>query len=318
MTRPLDTKCLAGAIDYYAGQFLLPERRHPHNRERLVGGPRFVVKDLYNLTFKDEFEVIVEGILGTLQGPALDRFVAQTKEVFEPRDDQVFEELLREKLAVDLNGDHIEGAIGTTQVHQMRIVGRKAIVTRSGEAKVVDELWPIYAGEQEERANNSKVVDPLPDTTQPLAVGAAVSRLSYDVTAAGLNAMADKWDDGTDAAIIQGRTGAAPATVETAATGTLLFQLTGSDPFFGNAADQNPDAQVDAAAITSDSSADATGTLGYCRDFTTNDGATPLTALADGNAGTVDEVHQFNTAEIVAGAQVDMTSRTIKQLEAGT
>ena len=95
----------------------------------------------------------------------------------------------------------------------------------------------------------------------------------------------DACDAGTGAALLRIYTGGAPANVDDAATGTLLGTLVMSDPAFGAASDQDPGAQAAASAITSDTSADATGVAGYYRVWTSNDGATPLNAVMQGSAG---------------------------------
>lgn len=59
--------------------------------------------------------------------------------------------------------------------------------------------------------------------------------------------------------------GAAPADVDSAASGTLLAELTMAADAFGAASDDGTNSTVTAASITDDSSADATGTAGYFR-----------------------------------------------------
>jgi hypothetical protein len=84
-----------------------------------------------------------------------------------------------------------------------------------------------------------------------------------------------------------------------------------TDPAFGAAADAAPGAIATAATITGDSSADATGTAGYCRASSTTDGATPLDDHIDGEAGASGADFNFNTVSIVSGASVDITAFTV-------
>ena len=76
------------------------------------------------------------------------------------------------------------------------------------------------------------------------------------------NSGADAPDAGSGAALLRIYTGSAPSNVDDAASGTLLGTLVLSDPAFGAAADQNPGARAAASAVTSDTSADASGTAG--------------------------------------------------------
>jgi hypothetical protein len=100
-------------------------------------------------------------------------------------------------------------------------------------------------------------------------------------------------------------TGAQPATPETAASGTLLCELTMNATAFGAAAA----GVITAAAITSDASADSTGTAGWFRIFK-SDGTT---AVIDGSITTTGGGGQIEmpTTAIVALAQVDCTALTI-------
>src|SRR5690606_18338803 len=79
----------------------------------------FVLQELQNVTYKDEFEFLMGGdgcIKDYLGKKALQEFEKAAKERVAPREDAVFHALLREKLAIDPNGKHIEGAIGKVQV----------------------------------------------------------------------------------------------------------------------------------------------------------------------------------------------------------
>jgi len=141
------------------------------------------------------------------------------------------------------------------------------------------------------------------------------TRISNEVALLMADACVDNLDEGAGAAVIQGRTGAQPAGADTATSGTNLFTLVCSDPAFGNAADGAPGGVATASAVTDDSSADATGTLGYCRASSTADGATPADDHIDGEAGTSGADFNFNTLAIVSGATVSLTSWTVTMPE---
>ncbi len=141
------------------------------------------------------------------------------------------------------------------------------------------------------------------------------TRISNECALLACDAVVDNLDEGAGAAVIQGRTGAQPADPDTAVSGTLLFTLVCSDPAFGAAADDAPGGKATASAITDDTSADATGTLGYCRASSTADGAAPADDHIDGEAGVSGADFNFNTVAIVSGATVSMTSWTVTMPE---
>lgn len=66
------------------------------------------------------------------------------------------------------------------------------------------------------------------------------TRIANAAAAAAVNSVVDLLDGGAGAGYIEIRTGAQPASVGTAASGTLLGTLTLSDPAFGNATSANP------------------------------------------------------------------------------
>lgn len=100
-------------------------------------------------------------------------------------------------------------------------------------------------------------------------------------------------------------TGAMPATPETAASGTLLAELTLNATAFGAAAA----GVATASAITSDTSANATGTAGWARLFRSNGTSAGLDGdcTATGGGGFC----ELNSTAISAGAEVQCTSMTI-------
>jgi len=117
---------------------------------------------------------------------------------------------------------------------------------------------------------------------------------------------------GSTAANIAIRTGAQPADPDSAETGTLLATLVCSDPMFTGATDAAPGALLTASAITSDTSADATGTAGYFRIKATGTGADDV---ADGECGTSGSDLNFNTTAITSGSTVSITSFTVTHPE---
>lgn len=121
---------------------------------------------------------------------------------------------------------------------------------------------------------------------------------------AAANAIVDLLDAGSGAGIIRIYTGSQPASANDAASGTLLGTLTLTDPAFGNAAT----GVATASAITSDTSADATGTAGWFRALD-SDAATvidgSITATGGGGDLTLDSV------SIVAGGTIAVTSWTV-------
>lgn len=330
MSRTLDLVTLDGAARHYAAAFLRPDREHAGV---LVEGPNFVVNEFYKLTFKDEFDYVLAACREWMSKQAIKQLEQLANGVFKPRSDATFHKLLADKLAIDPDGAHIPGKVGTTQVHGARHVGSTIIEVetpesiryrkrmgldkshRRTEQKAVPAYWPIYAGETEERIAGSDAVDPLLAGTPGLPLGATNTRISNEVAILACDAIVDNLDEGTGAAVIQGRTGAQPTDPDTAVSGTLLFTLVCSDPAFGAAADAAPGATATASAVTSDTSADATGTLGYCRVSATNDGSTPLDDHIDGEAGTSGADFNFNTVSIVSGATVSLTSWTVTMPE---
>lgn len=130
----------------------------------------------------------------------------------------------------------------------------------------------------------------------------AVLRLGTPVR----NAMATAWGAQANGGTIQIRSGTMPATPETAATGTLLATLTFSATAFGAPSTGT----VTAAAITGDTSADATGTAAWFRVLSSGavaqwDG--DVTVTGGGGAITLDSV------SLVQGGAVNLTSLTLAQ-----
>lgn len=102
-------------------------------------------------------------------------------------------------------------------------------------------------------------------------------------------------------------TGSQPATADTAASGTLLGTLTLSADAFAAAAS----GAIALNSVTSDTTADASGTAGYCRFYRTGD-----TAPGSAGNGTTDrrmdlligtDIAMDNTA-VVAGGTIALSA----------
>lgn len=305
--RALDTATLNQAIRDYAGIFLLPSQWSKRNPKVAVNGRDWVVQSMYNFHFKDEFDYVLNGMSKWLGEDAYKEFKAATKDVFTPRSKDVFEQLLAEKLAVRPDGSKIAGAVGTVNIGDI-IVGHRPKLLKLASGREVTLLKPVkkpvYAGQE-----------------NLFGTGALNMNISAELGIAGLDAIVDWLDsDGAGVAVLHGRTGAQPADPDAATTGTLLFENAMAATAFGAAADQ-ADGTIDAAAaaIGDDTSADATGTLGYMRCSSTSGGtvATIVDDHIDGEAGTSGADFNFNTVSIVSGATVSITAWTIT-LDQGT
>ena len=112
------------------------------------------------------------------------------------------------------------------------------------------------------------------------------------------NAFADDLNNG----YLRIYSGSQPATVDTAASGTLLAELR----FSATSESGISNGVITFAAITSDTAADATGTAGYFRALK-SDGTT---AVWDGSVSTSGATLNLNSTAIQINAQVDVTSLT--------
>ena len=121
---------------------------------------------------------------------------------------------------------------------------------------------------------------------------------------AGCDGIADEVDAGAGAGTIAIRTGAPPTNPGDADSGTLLGTLTCSDPAFGAAST----GVCTASAITSDTSADATGVAGHFRIYD-SDSVVILQGTAGEAADSPDMV--FDDKNIVIGGTIAISSLTI-------
>ena len=127
-------------------------------------------------------------------------------------------------------------------------------------------------------------------------------RLSTAARNAACNAIVDLLDAGTGAGTLAIRTGAQPTNVGDADTGTLLGTLTWSDPAFGNAST----GVATASAVTSDTSADASGTAGHFRAKDSD-----ANICWDGTCGQGSGDLSFDNSTIVAGGVIAVSSFTV-------
>lgn len=132
--------------------------------------------------------------------------------------------------------------------------------------------------------------------------------ISNAVARSMLTAFITANDAGT-AAVINIYSGTPPSDADAAlSSNTLLAQLTMNATSFGAAADTGSGAaRITANSITSDSSADATGTATFFRILTQSGG----TVIAQGTCGTTSADLILNTVAISAGSTVAISTATI-------
>jgi hypothetical protein len=134
---------------------------------------------------------------------------------------------------------------------------------------------------------------------------AADPRLSNAAASAAADAVVDLIDAGAGAGTIKIYDGTIPTNANTAiGSQVLLATLTFSDPAFGAASN----GVATASAITSDSSADATGTASWARIADSNGNT-----VMDVTVGTSGEDINFNTVSFVSGATIAISSLTYTQ-----
>lgn len=138
---------------------------------------------------------------------------------------------------------------------------------------------------------------------------------NFNITNSVAQDMADAFTAALDAgtaAIIRIYDGTQPTDADTAiGAQVLLAELTMSATSFGAATDAAPGAIITANSITSDSSANATGTATWFRMLTQAGG----TVIADGSVGTSSADLVMNTVSITSGSIVSITAFTITMPE---
>ena len=108
---------------------------------------------------------------------------------------------------------------------------------------------------------------------------------------------------------VKAYTGAQPATVETAASGTLLGTIVLADPA-GSVSGVDGSLTVNAAGSTRDESADASGEIGYVR-LTDGDDVGILDLPVQAGTLPVSGYAVFNTLTVVAGGPIELVSLVI-------
>lgn len=107
---------------------------------------------------------------------------------------------------------------------------------------------------------------------------------------------------------VDARSGTQPASVDAAISGTQLAKIIYNDPAFGAAADGAPGgvATADTSPAMQETSAPASGTVGYCRVCDGSD-----VGIIDGEAGTSGSDFNFDNTSINVGQTVTLTSHTV-------
>lgn len=127
------------------------------------------------------------------------------------------------------------------------------------------------------------------------------TRLSTAARNAACNGVVDLLDAGSGAGYIQIRDNTQPTNVGDADNGNLLGTCPFSDPAFGNAAT----GVATAGAITSDTSADASGTAGHFRAKDSDNNI-----IFDGTCGQGSGDMNFDNNVIVAGGVIAISDMT--------
>ena len=130
-------------------------------------------------------------------------------------------------------------------------------------------------------------------------------KISNAARSAACDGIVDLIDGGAGAGTIEIRTGGPPTNVADADSGTLLAVLTFSDPAFGAASN----GVATASSITSDSSANASGTAGHFR--VKDSSGTVICQGTCGDAGDAPVDMQFDNKSIVLGGIVGVSSFTV-------
>lgn len=132
------------------------------------------------------------------------------------------------------------------------------------------------------------------------------TRLAALSASAAADAVVDRLDAGSGPGVVQVRTGAQPATPDTAATGTLLATFTLADPAYGSAAS----GVAALAGAPRSTTGVAAGTAGWFRALDST-GA----AVFDGTVGATGSGAQLemNTTTVSVGLDLSMTALAYTQ-----
>lgn len=134
-------------------------------------------------------------------------------------------------------------------------------------------------------------------------------RYSIDAIEAAHLALLALIDAGATPGKVKAYTGSQPATVETAATGTLLGTVTLADPA-GTVSGTTGALTIDVPGSTRDESADASGDIGYVR-VTDGDDVGILDLPVQAGTSPVSGYAVFNTLTVVAGGPIELVSLVI-------
>lgn len=126
------------------------------------------------------------------------------------------------------------------------------------------------------------------------------------VAVAMATAILTAMDAGTQP-VVEIYSGTAPVDADAAITGTLLASLLCNATSAGSVAASGQNGRLTFAAITPDSSADATGTATHFRIKTQTGG----TVILQGTVGTTASDMILNTVAITAGSTVSLSSGTV-------
>lgn len=304
MARVLNTKTLNGAARYYASLWVA-DSKGKFSRE-------FVKNEFWKFTFKDEFDYLVNQVGKNLGVDDRESFMKMinTWKKEDPRKDEKLEELLAQKLAVDKNGKHIPGLVGTTVLSEF-YTGNMVVSAplRNGGNKLVREKGQLLAGMKEE----GLMPEQLLKFQETMALN---TRISNECAILACDAVVDNLDEGSLGCIAVGYSGSQPTDPDTAPTGTKLFTCQqATTTSFGGAVDAAPGAIATANSYDDDTSADASLTLGYVRVSSSSVALTALDDHIDGEAGTASADWIFNTLDITSGSTVSITSHTVTMPE---